>query len=507
MATSRPNILLLMSDQHNARCTGYAGHPDAQTPHLDQLAAQGIAFNRAFAQNPICTPSRVCYLSGQYPHNHGFYGLLGQEPEHLPSLFSQFRAAGYYTGAIGKIHTPYGWIEAPADVVLDAYGDEAGAGKNDFDDYLRRIDPRLLADRDDTYLQEWTATGRGGQGLDARPSRLPFAHCVDHWCATEAIRVLEERPKQQPFLLWVSFPRPHETYLPSTEFWELYDEAQLTLPPSADEPLTGKPPNQRRTREAQRAPNSPMWLFEPRTYEAGRRRVLRGYLGCVSQVDACAGLLLEYLASAQLTEETLVVYCADHGDFAGEHGIIEKAPGLSYDAITRVPMLWSWPGRFAAGQRRDDLIETIDVFPTLCELAELRVPQSVDGRSLAPLLRGETVAPREAVYTENAWSKAIRTQRWKYVHYPPDVFPEEARPVGELYDLERDPWEMDNLFYREEHRAVVEELRVRLLDWLVTSSRVASYMLGDGARPHVLGEDRRVAPALLRAVRAPRNYL
>ncbi len=506
MAGARPNILLLMSDQHNARCTGYAGHPDAETPQLDRLAAQGTVFEAAFAQNPICTPSRVSYLSGQYPHNHGYYGLLGPAPDHLPSLFSQFRAAGYYSGAIGKIHTPYGWIEAPADVVLDAYGDEAG-GTNDFDAYLRRIDPRLVADRDDTYLQEWVATGGRGQGLDARPSRLPFEHCVDHWCASEAMRFLMERPADRPFLLWVSFPRPHETYLPSAQFWERYDEARLTLPPSADEPLRDKPPNQRRTREAQRAAGSPTWIFEPRTYAAGRRRVLRGYLGCVSQVDACVGLLLDYLDAAHLTDDTIVIYCADHGDFAGEHGIVEKAPGISYDAITRVPMLWSWPGRFSAGGRVHDLVETIDVFPTLCELAGLRTPDSVDGRSIAPLLRGTEMPPREAVFTENAWSKAIRTRRWKFVYYPPGVFPEEPAPVGELYDLERDPREVDNLFYRPEHRPIVEQLRSDLLAWLVTTTRATTYMLRDGARPHDLGEDMRTPPRILRQERAPRNYL
>lgn len=507
MVESHPNILLLMSDQHNARCTGYAGHPDVQTPYIDRLAAQGVVFTRAFAQNPICTPSRVSYLSGQYPHNHGYYGLLGQAPEHLPSLFSQFRTAGYYTGAIGKIHTPYGWIEAPADVVLDAYGNEAGAGTSDFDQYLRRIDPRLVADRDDTYVHEWAALGHGGQGLDARPSRLPFVYCVDRWCADEAVRFLEERPKEQPFLLWVSFPRPHETYLPSVEFWDLYDEARLTLPPSADEPFIDKPPSQRRTREAQRAPNSPMWIFEPRTYEAGRRRVLRGYLGCVSQVDTCVGLLLDYLAGAKLTEETVVIYCADHGDFAGEHGIIEKAPGISYDAITRVPMLWSWPNHFPAGRWVEDLIETVDVFPTLCELAGVRTPASVDGRSILPLLRGEPMTTRAAVYTENAWSKAIRTEHWKYVHYPVGVFPEEPRPVGELYDVERDPWEMHNLFYHSEYQQIVAELRTRLLDWLITSTRVSTYMLGT-ARPHLLGEDGRSAPALLQqSHRRRNNYL
>ena len=110
MAGRRPNVLFIISDQHNARCLGVAGHPDARTPHLDEMAADGVRFTECTTQNPICTPSRVSYLCGQYCHNHGYYGLSGPCPPRLPHLFDQFRAAGYRTGAIGKIHCPTGWV-------------------------------------------------------------------------------------------------------------------------------------------------------------------------------------------------------------------------------------------------------------------------------------------------------------------------------------------------------------------------------------------------------------
>lgn len=111
MPNKRPNVLFILSDQHNAKCLGHKGHPDVKTPCLDKLAAEGVRFDNAITQNAICTPSRICFISGQYAHNHGYYGLSGPNPDGLPTLFGHFRRHGYRTGAIGKIHCPEYWVE------------------------------------------------------------------------------------------------------------------------------------------------------------------------------------------------------------------------------------------------------------------------------------------------------------------------------------------------------------------------------------------------------------
>ncbi|TDE02780.1 DUF4976 domain-containing protein [Jiangella asiatica] len=461
-----------MSDQHNARCMSHAGHPDVTTPALDRLARRGIRFTRAFAQNPICTPSRVSFLSGQYCHNHGYYGLSDPRrpgpagPRTLPSLFGHAKAAGYHTGVIGKTHTPRDWIEPHVDTLRDCIGFLA---PDAYGEYLDAFG--LSSRRDDRILPEHFAR-RGnsdGQGLDARLSTLPLEHSVEQWCADEAARFITAAG-DQPWLAWVSFPRPHQVWTPSEPFWSAYSEDTVTLPPNADDPFDGKPPHQRASWRA-KGPDGD-WYFEPATYEAGRRRVLRAYFALVSQTDHAIGQLLDLLDQRGISQDTIVVYTADHGDFAGEHGLIEKAPGISYDAITRVPYIWSWPGHLPQGATRDDLVESVDLFPTVSALAGLPDLTSWDGHDLGPALRGEGGPERDAVFTECPWSKAVRTPDWKLVTYPDGFFPPEDGDVGELYDLAADPWELTNLYHSPEHRDIVERLRRRLLDWLVTTQRI-----------------------------------
>jgi len=460
---NRPNILFLFSDQHNAKCLSIAGHPDVKTPNLDQLAREGVRFTHAFCQNPICTPSRTSYMSGLYCHNHGHYGNNGPEPHMLLSLFSHAKAHGYRTGAFGKIHTPDNWIEPH----LDAEADMMKKGGGGYKDYLDKLG--LGDQRDDGSYPEYK--GRGGQPLDARPARLPFEHIVDRYYTDRLIEFLRSNPAGQPFCAWLTVPHPHETYVPAKEFWDMYDENKITLPPNANDLLTDKSP-QTQQRLAQRQPNWPGWIFEPKDWEHGRRRVLRGYYGCVSMMDACMGLVMKELKALGMDENTIVIYAADHGDFAGEHGIIEKAPGLAYDAITRVPFIWRWPRRVPSGKTCEELVESVDFLPTVCALAGLPVPAQCDGYDITELLKGENAPVREAAFTENPWGKCIRKKDWKLVHYPRQMYPDMKEEVGELYDMVNDPWEMKNLFRDPAQQERIAQLRRELMDWLITTAHV-----------------------------------
>jgi len=159
---NRPNVLFLMVDQCYARCLGVEGHPDVQTPNLDRLAASAVRFRHAYVQNPICTPSRMCYLSSQYAHNIDYYGLDGPNPAFLPNAFAHFKAHGYVTGAVGKIHTPVGWIEPSCDYFREAYVyDESFCGSH-YEEFLRGAGRE--DDRDDDILQELAGTGGAGTG-------------------------------------------------------------------------------------------------------------------------------------------------------------------------------------------------------------------------------------------------------------------------------------------------------------------------------------------------------
>lgn len=455
-----PNILLLMSDQHNAKCAGFAGHETVRTPHLDALAARGVRFGSAYCQNPICTPSRMCHLSGQYAHNHGYYGLGGPLPHRLPSMFSELKRQGYYTGAIGKVHLPDddGWIRPYTDFFHHWKADET-LGIAGWRDWLR--EQGIETDKDELNLQ-----GRWVNGFEGRPDFLSKEQSQEGYAALLAARFLRERPRDAPFFLWYSLPKPHSDYKPAREFWDLYP-ADLPLPPNADDGCQGKIYPMRRTLQNQRELEP---TLEPRTYEGLRARKLRGYYGNISHMDWAMGEVLRMLDELELRDDTLVVYTSDHGDFAAEHGLLEKAPGISSDAIGRIPMIWSWPGHLPQNQKREQLVESIDIWPTLASLADLPPMAMWDGHDLSGIIRENGPEVRDAAFTENPLVKCITTPEWRLTFVPDGVFP--GDPVrGELYSRQADPWETNNLFHDPEHQSIVRDLTHRLLSWLLTSTR------------------------------------
>jgi arylsulfatase A-like enzyme len=462
---TKPNILFIISDQHNAKVLGHKGHPNVKTPHLDRLAGEGVRFENAITQNPICTPSRVSYLSGQYCHNHGYYGLSGPNPGGLPTVLGHFRRAGYRTGAIGKIHCPEYWVEDDCDHFRDAGGSSIG-GNPEYNAYLS--EKGVLQDADYGRFQEQRP---GAQSWDGRVSRMKYEDSPEGWIASETIGFMAQTVAEgKPFFVQASFPRPHQIYAPSEPFWSMYDEGELVLPPNAEYDMALKSPHLRHMAESVK--DGSWTVFEPRTFEAGRLRKLHGYLGCVTQVDHAIGQMLDWLAENGLQENTIVIYATDHGDYACEHGIMEKAPGICADAITRIPFIWRWTGQFSAGHTADEIVETVDLSTTLCSLAGLEPMQTSDGQDLSHLLRGERGEVHNIGVTEFAWSKSVRKGQYRYVHYPTEMFAQDyPEGFGELYDLQADPWEMKNLYFEPEYAALIQEMKGDLLDWLLTTTR------------------------------------
>lgn len=456
-----------MSDQHNAKCLGYTGLTDARTPHLDELAAEGVRFDNAIAQNPICTPSRVSFLSGQYCHNHGYYGLSGPNPNGLPNVLGHFRNHGYRTAAIGKIHCPEYWVEDGVDVFHETGNCSIGGRSKEYAAYL--------AERGLTELEDHGALNefgeRGRQSLDGRPSKVSYRDGQEGWAVTKSLEFMEQaRRDNQPFFLHVSLPKPHQCYTPAQEFWDLYEESALCLPPNADHEDPHEAPHLKYMRE--KFKKGDWTLFEPKTFEAGRRRKLHGYLGNVSHVDHAVGELVQWLDEQGLSRNTIVIYTSDHGDYATEHGVMEKAPGIAHDAITRIPYIWRCPGQFKQGHIASELVESVDVSATLCRLCGLPDMETSDGQDIGHLLVGGSGQVHEIGVTEFAWSKSVRKGNWRLVWYPKSMFADEYPDgFGQLYDLDEDPWERKNLYFDPAYRRKIEELSSDLLNWMVTTTR------------------------------------
>jgi arylsulfatase A-like enzyme len=462
------NVLYVIADQHQAACMGVEGHPQAITPNMDALASRGVRFASCYAQHPICTPSRVSILSGQYCHNHGYYGLNGPRPPvDLPSVLQHFRHHGYRTAAIGKVHTPdepTNWLSGHCDVIGECYsyhGEDRGLSAQ-YGAYLEKLG---LRDREDSVrLPEFP----GVQQHEGRPSNLPYRHTVEGWTVSETIRFMDEAG-DQPFFIQSSLPRPHECYTPDRRFWDMYPD-DLALPPTIHNSAAQRPPNFQAMVEGLKKYE---WLIEPKTFDAGCRRVWRAYLACITQVDYALGELVSYLRRTGKDNNTIIVYGSDHGAYSGTFGVPEKAPGICSEAVCRVPQIWHVPGVTKEGLVCHQLVENIDVAPTLASLCGLPPMDTINGYDLSQLLKGEDNAVREVAVTENVWSKALRWGPWRFVHYPHALY---NTDVGELYNLKDDPNETRNLYHDAAAQTTVAQCRKLLLEWLIVTTRYVTVL-------------------------------
>jgi arylsulfatase len=464
---TKPNIVFILSDQHNAKVTGYAGHPDVKTPHLDRLAAEGTRFDAAVTQSPICTPSRTCFHSGQYAHNHGIYNLCGPRPS-APTIYAHFKRHGYATAAIGKGHCPEYWLEDDLDLFHEVC---VGCSIGGWPEYQKHVAARGL---NEAYAIGEGRGGPYGQCMDGYENPMPYRDSPEGWVVDQSRKFIADSARRgQPFLINVSFPRPHQTYAPTREFWEMYDERAITLPPNFEWDLRGKAPHLIETNRHTRSIVEDLCVTEPKTHEALFRRKLCGYLGNVSMVDHAVGELLDTLDTLGIADNTIVIYTSDHGDYAAEHGILEKAPGICSDAITRIPYLWRWPGTIQAAQVKPQIAEAVDLAPTLCALAGIERLETTDGQDLSKLLAGGEEPVHAIGVTEFAWSKSARQGDWRYVYYPQEMFAKDyPGGFGELYNLAEDPYEMRNRYFDADCQDRVKAMERALLDWLVTTTRV-----------------------------------
>lgn len=468
----RPNVLLLVADQHHHAMLGQPNDPATQgtapaiTPVQDALAAEGVRFVNHYTQNPICTPSRICFHSGQYPHNHGYYSLTGPTPT-FPSFMHHFKAAGYRTAAIGKNHLPDNprhWLADCCDLLADTIrGTDGVRAHSHFRDYMRRVG---TIDFDDhNQLREM---GNHPHHWDARPSKVPLEHCVEAWITDTARGFLEGLGEDQPFCMQLAYPRPHHVLTPDQRFWDMYP-ADLEPPATLHDDCAHRPPNFQAM--VQYCREELPWCVEPKDFDEAARRVWRGTLALATQNDYFFGKLIEYLRETRRFDNTIIVTTADHGLYHGHYGIMEKAPGICSDAIGRVPSIWRGPG-IERGATREHLIEHVDLPPTLCALAGLEPMTTCDGISLAPALADGAAKTKEVAVTECPWSKAIRWKNYRFVHYHRRMY--EGEDIGELYDLAADPLERTNLYHDPAHQGTVTEMRRRLLEWITETTRITT---------------------------------
>ncbi|MFQ5809762.1 MAG: arylsulfatase [Armatimonadota bacterium] len=387
MPDDRPNLILIMTDQHRGDCLGCDGHPVCETPNLDELARGGARFPHAYTATPSCIPARTSLFTGMNQWSHGQLSMVGRiEREHAHTLAGELTAAGYQTRAVGKMHVfPQRKSWGFEHVLLDESSRRETAGF--VSDYHRWFE----ANKDGAY-------GYRDHGIDwnswmARPSHVPEHLHATNWTAMEGINFIETRDPTRPFFLFLSFCRPHSPYDPPQHYYDRYvGRDDLPEPPVGD------------WADIYAHLEETENIVSPHRAQRSRVETDRGraaYWGSVTHIDAQIGHFLYHLGAWDLADNTFVMFTSDHGDMLGDHHLWRKT--TPYEGSARIPFIVCPPAGMGIDGRQavDPVVEIQDVMPTLLDAAGVPIPDAVDGRSVLPLMRGDTAGWRDYILGEH----------------------------------------------------------------------------------------------------------
>ncbi len=456
---AKPNVLLICVDDLKP-LLGCYGAPTIQSPSIDRLATRGVLFERAFCNQAVCSPSRNALMTGLRPQTIGIYDLGTNFRKAVPdaiTLAQHFQQHGYRTEAMGKIfHVGHGNREDNASWTVPHWGPGGGmyALPANMDSAKRTFEK---AKAEGVPESKMAALPRGAP---TEYADAPDDAYADGRIADEAIRrlkVAKQKPNE-PWLIAVGFLKPHLPFCAPKKYWDLYDPAALLLP-TLKEPPIGAPAF------------APTTWGELRQYsdipatgpldDAKTRHLIHGYHAAVSFMDAQLGRVLDELERLELVKNTIIVLWGDHGWHLGDHGMWCKH--TNYEQAARIPLVVCAPGVAKAGVKTGALAETVDIYPTLCELAGLPVPPGLDGASFVDALSDPVATTKEAVFhvypRTQLMGRAVRTARYRLVEWKKPGAPSNTA-VSELYDYEADPAETKNL--AAEQPAIVAKLRALL---------------------------------------------
>ena len=493
-ATSKPNILLITSDQQHFDTFGIS-NPKIKTPTLDRLCREGTRFTRAYCPNPVCTPSRSSLITGMYPSQHGAWTIGVKLPEDVPTVGGYLSEAGYKTGLIGKAHfQPLKSVEGSESLEahptlrnLDFwqafkgpwYGfdhielsrnhaDESHVGQHyalwleqkglmDWRDYFQPL-PGETSNKAPAVNQDvgyWARTERSWQ--------LPADLHYTTWTGERSQAFIEEAvQKDEPFFLWASFHDPHPPYTVSEPWASMYDPEDMPVGK-----LVAGEHDKNPWHFAESQKENPDFAAWHKPFEAHGcsshlydqeelKKDMATYYGMISFMDEQIGHILDKLDALGIADNTLVVFSTDHGHFIGQHGLIAKGP-FHYEDMLKLPFVVRWPEQVPANKTSDALQSLVDLSPSFLKVAGLSIPNEMQGVDQLAVWQGKENEARDHIFCENRHNpqmphlRSYVNQRYKLTLYKDEDF-------GELFDLEEDPLELNNLWDDEGVQGVKLEL-------------------------------------------------
>ena len=514
------NVIMILCDELRADMLGCMGNEQVKTPHLDDLSKDCVVFEQAYCNSPMCVPSRVSIATGRYAHSHGALDNMLSPLDDEKSFYKTLQDKGYHTFNHGKWHCNIN----PLKFGMDSHT----GGGTDQNDIEKKVTCFGITDRE---LRKKTDYGRNNGEVPliiygTRPSHkddtLDSLVTANYLSDLDALTESGEIRKQ-PIFARLSIMDPHTPYIPAEPYASMYKPEDIDLPVSFDEDLTGKPVLQKYFMKARG--------FDQVTEEEYRKSKA-SYQGLVTPVDDRVGKVIKSLKDKDLYDESLLIFIADHGSMMGEHGFIEKW-GYMYDQVVRIPLMIKLPESMMTqdmkGKHLDSFVESVDILPTVMEVLgieqTIEEAERVQGRSLLPYMTGQVDKHKDKVFSQyycgslqNKSALMVRDNKYKLTSYPEGTDLEGFLPndhplkmsqmfdrdsvLGELYDLEKDPDEVNNLFDDPEYRQIKEKYLQELDKWMKSLGDVVDEATMPAKNPlsfHVIrqGENMLNAQAML----------
>ena len=488
----QPNILILMTDQQRFDSLSCYGGSVVDTPNLDRLAKEGVLFEHCYSPCPICTPIRASMLTGKAVPGHGVYKLHDILPDDQVLFPKRLQRVGYQTSLVGKLHVSGIWHEA-----------EKRHPNDGFDSYEWCIDPGLNFDSKYNAFARWVKKkdpkfyerlNREGKSLHHFPAGLHFTR----WASETTIDLIKNRDKKRPFFLLMSLFDPHDPYFdhPVEAAYLVHEE---NIP--KQQPI---PDGKKMPKSVQRELEKSQFIKKnSETFKGSVRELKKGYYASIAFLDREIGKVLDFLDWQDLAENTLVIFVSDHGDMLFDRGLFTKG-AYFYDPSVRVPFLMRLPGKIPAGTRVKEPVQQLDIAATVLSLAGFSkeqlnkiMPHSMDLLSLIRqgktyenyrdhavcVYRNSGYGPGHKYFDPPIHATMFRDERFKLNVYHRMADGESLE--GELYDMENDPDETNNLWNNPEYAEVKMQLLQRLLDWMVEND-VRNFGSRGGEKFHTL---------------------
>ncbi|MEM7533245.1 MAG: sulfatase-like hydrolase/transferase [Chloroflexota bacterium] len=483
----KPNILLITSDQQHWN-TLSAINSEVQTPNLDRLASQGTRFDRAYCPNPTCSPTRSSIITGLYPSQHGCWALGTKLSEDVHTVGEDFNDAGYKTALIGKAHfqplrstEEYPSLESyPIMQDLDFWRSFDGPfygfqrvelARNHADEaHVGQHYAIWMEEKGCTNWRDYYKPPTGNNDRQKHTWEIPEEYHYGTWIAERSMAHLEEyHANDEPFFLWTSFFDPHPPYLAPEPWDNMYDPDALTIETVTEGEHDNNPPHFQETQKLE-ADFSPWQEEEGKGAHGFHSHVhtqedlakdVAIYYGMISLMDKQIGQILDKLDELGLAENTLVIFTSDHGHFYGHHGLIAKG-AFHYEDMIRVPFIARYPEHVPAGATSNSLLSLVDLAPTFLSASGLDIPRAMTGKDQTPALFDPETSVRDHVIVENHHQPTVlHVKTYVDERYKITVYYD--RPYGELFDLETDPGEVNNLWNAPDSAALKAKMTMKLL--------------------------------------------